>query len=664
MLKNVPEDIARRVQKLRQEIDYHRYLYHVLDRQELSDAALDALKKELADLEQAYPELITPDSPTQRVGGQPLPEFKQVPHRTPMLSLVDAFAVEDLQRWASRNQKIVAGAYDYFVQLKIDGVAVALLYEDGALIQAATRGDGRVGEDVTHNVRTIEAIPLQLRRPVPGRVEVRGEIYVLKKDFEKMNAARQAAGQPLFANPRNIAAGSIRQLDPSMAAARPLRFFAWEITEGVALKTRQAEYEQLRELGFPVPPDARVLSSLAEIETYVRQEADRTRGYPFLVDGLVIKINDFATFRRLGVVGKAPRGAIAYKFPAEEATTVVEDIVVQVGRTGALTPVANLRPVRVAGTTVSRATLHNAAEVARKDVRVGDTVVIHKAGDIIPEIVQVLTRLRPAGAKPFRMPKRCPICGSPVTIRENGIVTLCTNRACFSQQRERILHAVGREAFDIEGLGEKIVEQLLQEGLIEIVPDLWDLKEGDLLALEGFAEKSAQKLINTIRARKKIELHRFLVALSIPHVGLVTAQDLARTFKTLAKVRTASVEHLTAIEGIGDKVAPEIVTFFASKPTQHLLERYAEVGIKVLPEKSGGPLQGKTFVFTGSMEDLSRDEAKELVVKRGGKATNSITARVDYVVIGEEPGSKADKARQLGVTMITPAEFKRLVGVS
>lgn len=650
-----------RIRKLRQEINHHRYLYHVLDKQEISDAALDSLKKELEELERQFPDLITPDSPTQRVGGEPLPKFKSVPHHSRMVSLTDAFTNEDLQQWEKRNQKIIPGDYHYFTELKIDGVAVALTYQDGQLQQALTRGDGLIGEDVTHNIRTIEAIPLKVRQKISGRLEVRGEVYMLKKDFAQLNEQRVKADQAPFANPRNFAAGSIRQLDPKLTAARPLRFFAWEITAGQSVANREAEYQMLQELGFPVPPYAQLFKNLAAVAKYLQHEQEQVRNYPFLVDGVVIKVNDLKLHERLGIVGKAPRGAIAYKFAAEEATTIVKDIIVQVGRTGALTPVAHLQPVSVAGTTVSRATLHNAAEVARKDIRIGDTVIIRKAGDIIPEVLKSLPRLRPKTAKPFRMPRRCPICRSPVQSDDKGIIIRCTNKACFSQQRERILHAISRTGFDIEGLGDKIVEQLMQANLIETPPDLWELTPGDLLGLPGFAETSATKLITMIQSRKKLPLHRFLVALSIPHVGLVTAQDIARRFGTLTKVMQATVAELNSVEGIGETVAQAMHDFFTQPATKKLLADYQRVGITVTAVKNDGPLKNKTFVFTGSLGDITRDEAKQRVLSLGGSVASTVGAKVDYVVIGEEAGNKAEKAKKLGLAILTPAHFKKML---
>ncbi|MEK7556884.1 MAG: NAD-dependent DNA ligase LigA, partial [Patescibacteria group bacterium] len=626
-------EAKQRIEKLRQEINHHRYLYHVKDKEEISAAALDSLKHELEQLEQEFPDLITPTSPSQRVGGKPLPEFAHVQHKTRMLSLQDAFSVEELEAWEARNRKILPKDFDYFIEPKIDGVAISLIYENGILTTGATRGDGVTGEDVTQNLRTIESIPLELRKLMKGRIEIRGEVYMLYKDFEKVNRQRAKEEKPLFANPRNFSAGSIRQLNPVLTAARPLRFFAWEITSGIDVSTREQEYETLQELGFPTPPGGEPIKSLKEFPKLAARWEKKRAKLPFQVDGLVLKINNLRDAKRLGIVGKAPRGSIAYKFSAEEAATLVEDIVVQVGRTGALTPVAHLKPVPVAGSTVSRATLHNADEVARKDVRVGDTVVLHKAGDIIPEVVKVLFKLRPKGAKPFKMPKRCPVCGSPVewparrSLGE-GRVTRCPNPKCFPRQRERILHAIGRDAFDIDGLGEKIVEQLLQEGLIKDPPDLWELEEGDLTPLERFAEKSAQNIVNEVQSHKKIPLARFLVALGIPNVGVVTAQDIAREFGILEKIMGASLADFQQISGVGDIVAESLAEFFGSKEGKELVKKYKDVGIQVATEKNTGPLKGKTFVFTGSLGEMTRDEAKQLVMSLGGKVAATVGEKV------------------------------------
>ncbi|HSX24566.1 MAG TPA: NAD-dependent DNA ligase LigA [Candidatus Andersenbacteria bacterium] len=650
-----------RIELLRKEIEHHRYLYHVLDTQEISDAALDSLKNELVELEQQFPNLITPDSPTQRVGGIALDTFKKVQHSKRMLSLNDVFSLEAITDWELRINKIVPEDSDYFIELKIDGVALSLVYTDGVLERVATRGDGITGEDVTVNAKTIEAIPLRLQGDFPGVVEIRGEAYMLKKDFTAMNKKREQEGLELFANPRNIVAGSIRQLDPAIARLRPLRFFAWEITSGIPIQTRVQEYEMLQKIGFPVPPNAQHCSTLQEVFEYIAKAEKKRLQHPFQVDGLVVKINDLARYNRLGVVGKAPRGAIAYKFPAEEATTIIEHIDVQVGRTGALTPVAHLRPVRVAGTTVSRATLHNAEEIKRKDIRVGDTVVIRKAGDIIPEVMRALPNLRPTESKPFQMPSKCPICGSNVKKDEEGIVIRCTNTECFVREQQRILYAVGRSGFNIDGLGDKIVEQLLQEGLISNAPDIWRLTEGDLLPLERFAEKSAKKLVEEIQSKKQISLAKFLVALGIPNVGTVTAQDIARAYHTLEHIEKLSKEELEKIEGVGEKVAQGITDFFTSKDGAFLLSEYRDVGIKVLPEKSSGPLAGKTFLFTGTLEHMTREEAKQKVLSLGGRIASAVGLGVDYVVLGADAGSKERKAKDLGLKIMSESEFASLL---
>ena len=656
-----PQQVKDRIQKLRTEINNHRYLYHVLDKQEISDAALDSLKKELTDLENQYPELITPDSPTQRVAGRPLAKFKPVRHAVRMLSLVDAFTLADLAQWETRNKKIIPQNFQYFITSKIDGVAVALLYQDGQLIQALTRGDGQVGEDVTANIKTIEAVPLRLRGDAPGLVEIRGEVYILKRDFAALNKANAQNHLPPFANPRNLAAGSIRQLDPSIAANRPLRYFAWEITRGLTPATRAEEYQLLLDLGFAVPPAGRLVTTIKEAWKLLQDLAKVRDSAPYLIDGAVLKINTLADSHRLGIIGKTPRGSIAFKFAAEEATTVIEDIVVQVGRTGALTPVAHLRPVSIAGTTVSRATLHNADEITRKDIRVGDTVIIRKAGDIIPEVMRSLPTLRPAHTKPFQFPARCPACHQLASRDPEGVVVRCTNPRCFSQQKERIIHALGQSAFDIEGLGDKIIEQLLQAGLIKDAPDVWQLTVGDLLPLERFAEKKADKIVSEIQAHRTISLHRFLVAISIPGVGVVTAQDLAREFKSLEKISTASAQQLEQIDGIGSKVAQGITEFFAQPDTRQLLKKYRQAGIKIISDVTSGPLSGQSFVFTGTINQMSREEAKQIVMAQGGKIASTVGEQVSYLVAGDNPGSKLTKAKKLGITILTPEQFLRKI---
>ena len=656
-------EAEKRIRKLREEIRYHRYQYHVLDKQEISDAALDGLKHELTKLEEEYPDLITQDSPTQRVGGKPLDKFTQVKHKTRMLSLTDAFSIEDLKQWEERNEKIVKGKHNYFVQEKIDGVAISLIYQDGILKQTATRGDGTTGEDVSQNIKTIDAIPLKLhgKKTYKGRIEVRGEVYMLIRDFEAMNRKRKKNNEAPFANPRNIAAGSIRQLDPDIAKERPLRFFAWEIADGIDIKTRTEEYKILKDMGFPVPSHAKTVKNIQGIQKFIDKEEKQRETRAYQVDGLVIKTDDIKKAKRLGIVGKAPRASIAYKFPAEEATTVVEDIVMQVGRTGVLTPVAHLRPVQVAGSTVSRATLHNMDEIRRKDVRIGDTVIIHKAGDIIPEVVKVLPKLRPKGARTYKAPKTCPMCGSDAYKIHDGVATKCSNKKCFTQRREIILHAIGRQALDIEGLGEKVIEQLLQKGLIKDTADLWLLKEGDLTPLERFADQSASNLVNEIQSHKEVPLDRFIVSLGIPGVGVVTAQDLARDFGTLEKILKATEEELKKSEGIGGVVGKDMAKYLKSEEIQELLHKYKQAGVITTEQKKVGELAGKTFVFTGAMPDMTRNEARQSVRQRGGRVAAHVGENVDYVVIGHDPGGKARLADRLGVKTITPEQFMRMV---
>lgn len=655
------KEAKRRIIKLRDEINHHRYLYHVLDKQEISDAALDSLKKELADLEDTYPKLITSSSPTQRVGGKPLDKFRQAKHEIRMLSLQDAFTKEDLIKWETRNKKIIQHNFAYSITSKIDGVAVTLLYTNGILQTALTRGDGRVGEDVTHNIKTIEAIPLKLHRDVKGKVEIRGEVYMLKKDFIALNKKRAEGNQPTFANPRNVAAGSIRQLDPDIAAKRPLRFFAWEITQGLNIKTREEEYKTLKDLGFATPPKAKLASNLDQAWQYLQKtEASRQKA-KFLIDGAVLKINSLNMARRLGVIGKTPRGSIAFKYAAEEATTMILDIIIQVGRTGTLTPVAILKPVLIAGSTVSRATLHNADEIKRKDVRVGDTVVIRKAGDIIPEVIKVLPNLRPSNTKPFQFPKNCPFCDKATRQDQDGVIIRCTNANCFPRQRERISHALGKNGFDIDGLGDKIIEQLIQAGLLKDAGDAWQLKEGDLVSLERFAEKKASNIISAIQSHNSISFSRFLVALSIPGVGIVTAQDLAREFETLSKLNKAKLDDLTQVEGIGEKLAQGILSYLADPTTHELINKYRAAGINIEQNISTGPLTGQTFVFTGSLESMTREEAKHNVIARGGKVASTVGGNVTYLVSGDKSGSKLTKARKLNVTILTPKQFLKKI---
>lgn len=683
-------DAQERIEKLRQEIDRYRYEEHVLDALSISPAALDALKHELYKLEQVYPELITPDSPTQRVAGTVAAGFRKVAHTAAMLSLEDAFSREEMDAWLARLQKLLPGAsYDFFAEVKMDGLAVSLIYEDGMFVEGSTRGDGRVGEDVTENLKTIESIPLRLRRPSDkegeaflqkndghldaarvrfffdgyvDRVEVRGEVYMSEQQFKRLNTTLAKRGEPAFANPRNAAAGSIRQLDSRIATERGLSFFGYGLLADIGLTTHEQAHRVLELMGIPQNPHNRSCTSLDEVESLHAQLIQDRARLGYWIDGVVVNVNDNGVFERLGVVGKTPRGAIAWKFPAEQGTTIVREIQVSVGRTGALTPVAIMDPVALGGTTVTRASLHNQDEIDRLDLTIGDTVIVEKAGDIIPKIIQVLPALRTGKEKKFVMPKVCPICGSPVERRQGEVATVCVNRGCYAQESARLLHFVAREAFDIRGLGDKIMEQLLQEGLVREPADIFKLAVGDVQALERFAEVSANKLIQEIQAHRDISLERFILALGIRHVGQQTAIDLAHAFHSIEVLSAATQEELVAVEGIGEVVAASIADYFADTIEQGRLERLLkEVHVQNTERKTTGRLTGTTWVFTGTLSTLSREKAKEKVRALGAGISESVSKKTSYVVVGEDPGSKANKARELGVTVLGEEEFLRMV---
>ncbi len=662
-------DAKIRIAKLREQIDYYRYQYHVLDKAEISDAATDSLKHELQDLEQQFPDLITADSPTQRVGGKALAKFTKAPHAVPMLSLNDVFSLDEVREWEVRNAKLVSAKPQYFAELKVDGLALTLTYRDGLLVRAATRGDGRIGEEVTENAKTIEAIPLRLRKvaqALPRDLEVRGEAYMPKAVFEQLNARALQQGAEPFANPRNAAAGAIRQLDPKITATRQLSFLAYDLVTNVGLQTHEQVHALLADLGFQSGRHNRRCATLDDVEAYHVSIAKLRPKLPFWIDGNVVNVNDLATFARLGVVGKTPRGAIAYKYPAEQATTVIEDIQVQVGRTGALTPVAHLRPVQVAGTTVKRATLHNLDEIRRLDARIGDTVILEKAGDIIPDVVQVLPKFRTGKEKRFHMPKCCPVCGSAVRHTDGEVAYYCVNKQCFAQRMEELQHFVSKSAMDIDGLGPKILEQLWNADLIRTPADLFDLTEKDLAPLERFAEKSAANLVASIQAvRKGVDLWRVINALGIRHVGEQTSHDLADYFKSLRAVERATKEQFLGVRDVGETVAESLVAYFADKGNQEYLTVLAQ---KIRPQYvAQGPrvstsaLNGKTVVVTGSLEHFSRDEAKEAIRRAGGRWSSSVSAKTDYVVVGADPGTKAEKAKKHGVRILSEAEFWQMV---
>lgn len=638
------QEIRERVEKLKAAINRYRYSYHVLDREEISPEALDSLKRELSELEETYPELLTPDSPTQRVGGKPLDQFRKVAHAVPQWSFNDAFTEEDIRAFDLRVKKILGKEPPYTAELKIDGLKVVLTYEKGVLVTAATRGDGRVGEDVTQNVRTIESVPLKLEKPVS--VVVEGEIWMAKSLFKKLNAERAKRGEELFANPRNVAAGSIRQLDPNITRARRLDNFVYDIVllDGLPMpETQEGELELLRELGFKVNPHVEKFDDVEGVIAYWKKWEKKKDKEDYLIDGVVVKVNDRSDQERLGYTGKAPRFGIAFKFAAEQVTTVVEDIVLQLGRTGVLTPVAHLRPVLVAGSTVSRATLHNEDEIRRKDIRVGDTVVIQKAGDVIPEVVRVLPELRTGKEKPFRFPKNLP-------------------KNDYIQQRRKLEYAVSRGVLDIDGLGKENVATLMDAGLIYHLDDIFRLTKGDLETLPRWGEKSIENLLAAIERARDVALPRFIAALSIPQVGSETARGLAQAFRSAEQFARATFEQLRQIEGVGPVVAKAVVEWFEDKENRKLFERLLkEVRVQRVEGVKGGKWEGKTFVLTGSLGTLSREVAKERIEKEGGKVSGSVSKKTDYVVAGAEPGEKLARAEELGVRVLNEEEFLALL---
>jgi DNA ligase (NAD+) len=670
----VPGDIRARYEQLKKTVNHYRTLYHVYDKEEISQEALDSLKHELSQLEAEHPSLVSPDSPSQRVAGKPLPGFKKIRHKVAQWSFNDAFSPEELREFDARVKRFLKTEGEpaqptYACELKIDGLKIVFEYEKGILKSAATRGDGEVGEDVTQNIKTIESVPLSLSRPVDIIVE--GEVWMSSKNLERLNRERAKAGEPLFANPRNVAAGSIRQLDPAVAAARSLDVFIYDVaaTSDAFPADQMKELEYLRELGFKVNPNHMHATSIEEAIGFWEKWKEKGRHQEYWIDGVVVKVNERALEEKLGFTGKAPRSAIAFKFPAEQATTVLEDIVLQVGRTGVLTPVAHLKPVLVAGSTVSRATLHNEDEIRRLDVRIGDTVILQKAGDVIPEIVQVVKELRPKSAKPYAWPQTVAACGGDGAIERvpGQAAWRCVNKESPERIRRVWEHFVSRKALDIDGVGEKVTAALLDAGFVQTFDDLFTLEEGDFLELEGFAEISAKKAVEAIRtAAKSVPLARLLTGLSIDHVGEETARDLAEHFGTIEKIGTASLEQLEAIDGVGDVVALSVFSWFQEKRNTAMLERllkHVSVAKPALRQAQGGKLKlsGKTFVFTGSMESMSREEAGERVRALGGDVSGSVSKKTSYVVSGDEAGSKLDKARELGVTVLSEKEFLVLI---
>ena len=664
------EEARVRVQRLRDAINKHRYEYHVLDAPTMTDEAFDSLKHELKLLEDTFPDLITPDSPTQRVGGEPLESFAKVPHVRPMLSIEDIFTPEELEEWEVFLQKRANGTkVEYFCEGKMDGLAIALRYEDGVFTRAITRGNGLVGEDVTANVKTIESVPLRLGSygadeiAKSGTIEVRGEVYISQPDFARFNAARAKEGEQVYANPRNLAAGSIRQLDPALTATRPLSFRAYDIATASGLTTHNEKHAVLRSFGFATDPSAKVCPDISSVVSYWRESEKRREKNPAPLDGVVVRVNDSALFERLGVAGKSPRGIRAFKFTPRQTTTKLLDIRVQVGRTGAVTPIAVLSPVPLAGVTVSRATLHNADEIERLGVRVGDTVIVERAGDVIPAITGVIAELRDGSEKAFRMPTKCPVCATVLTRKEGEVAWRCPNTRCESRRLEALSYFVSRKNFDIEGLGSKVVNQLVEAGLIADAADIFTLKQGDLEQLERFGETSAKNLIDAVDASKRISLARFISALNIRHVGEETAIDLANHFGSINAIASATREELEALDGVGMVVAESVFEWFSEQKNQEFLTRLLKAGVVVeVPTRSGTTLAGKTFVFTGTLSTLSREEAHDAVRAFGGSASSSVSSKTTFVVAGDDPGSKADEARKLGVPLIDEQAFLKLIG--
>ncbi|MBI1960804.1 MAG: NAD-dependent DNA ligase LigA [Candidatus Liptonbacteria bacterium] len=664
------EEARKRIGKLRAEINHHRYLYHVLDRQEISEGALDSLKKELFDLEREFPDLITPDSPTQRIGGTPLPAFKKIRHDAPMLSFNDAFSEEDMEEWLGRLENALGKSFPhhFYCELKIDGLAIELVYEDGVFAQGSTRGDGIVGEDVTQNLKTIEAIPLSI--PRKEHTVVRGEIFLTRKEFQRINKELVREGKKPFANPRNIAAGSVRQLDPAVTAHRKLDSFQYDIADRAA-KTHEEKHDALAKLGCKINKHNALAKSLKDVYAFRNYWEKHRETLPYEIDGIVVLLNDERLYDDAGVIGKAPRAAIAYKFSPKEATTRVKRIAVQVGRTGTLTPVAELEPISVGGITITHATLHNEDEIRRLDVRIGDTVIVQRAGDVIPQITTVLKNLRTGSEKAFHMPKRCPIDNSSVV--KEGAFLRCGNPRCGGVNRELIHHFVSRAAFDIRGLGPKIIDTFMDKGLVSDRADIFALSREDIEPLEGFGEKSAENIVMEIRRKKTVSLARFLFSLGIHHIGEELSQTLARTAlgrrhiaaptDVLAAMRALTNEDLQEIPDVGPAASQSIVAWFINAKNVDLLRRLTSAGVTIVQERvRKGPLAGVSFVLTGTLESLSRSEAKDLIRSRGGDISESVSKKTGYVVIGSNPGSKRDKAESLGIPLLTEKAFLRMMG--
>jgi len=661
---NKPE-AKERIRKLRSLISHHQYLYHTLDAPEITDAAFDALVHELAKMEKDFPDLVKPNSPTQRVGSQPLKQFQKIHHISRMYSLNDAFSQEDVQKWLERLANLdLRNIPEFYCDLKMDGLAVELKYVDSNFIQGSTRGDGLIGEDITQNIKTIASIPLKLNGVVSGEIYIRGEVFLTKKEFERINKEQEEKGGKIYANPRNTAAGSLRQLDSAITASRKLNFYAYDLIDpNDRFETKQDKYKTLNDWGIATNPNSKVVQTIEEIQKFRNHWEKEREQLDYELDGVVVSINNNRLYEQAGFIGKAPRGGIAYKFAPKEAQTIVEDIQVQVGRTGVLTPVAHLKPVSIGGTTVSRATLHNIDEIKRLGIKIGDTVMVGRAGDVIPDILSVLTELRNGKEKDFHLPTKCPVCDTPIKKEASQVASYCPNTDCPARQRETIYHFCSRNALNIDGVGPKIIDALMDAGLVQDYADLFTLKVEDLQNLDRFAEVSSANVIKALAERKKVPLARFVYGLGIMHVGEETARVLAQHFHTLEKIASATEEELTVVEDVGPIVAKSITEWFKRPYHRNILKKFEKAGVKIIEDKGKikGKLFGKTFVITGTLDSMSREEAGQKIRALGGKVSSSVSKETSAVIAGADPGSKYDKAKKLEVKILNEKEFLGLI---